>query len=463
MPLRHAHIDESVVVFYSLRVLAGSLDPAAFFDYPGFMLYALSGLFRAAAGIARLAGQVGDLSSLLAAHLAGDSDLFFLTGRLFSAAAGTLAVLLTYRIGTRWDGRFTGTAAAALLATDRLNVQHAHYATTDVVAALFTLAAVHLLLEYWEDPSPAAGAWAAVSVGLAAATKYYPGLLAAALLPVPWRRGSRRPFRDAARLALFCAAGFLLASPYTLLAPARFAERFLHLFPKIVGGGGGGTEYLLPTLGHLWRHAGPAGLAAVAGAALAWRSGPRSWRLIGALAAGSTVFFGLWRAQLPHYTLMVYPLLFLLAAFGLARTARLRPWLPSAAASALFLWSAAHTAGFLRLVSAPDTRFAAKEWVVRNVPAGSAVLRFAHTPEFGPRDPYRVRVDWRNERLADGALPAPGEFDLLLYATYAPETDPNVRRLTDRYPMVASFTDPRPSFPHHPSVFALRGDPAHAR
>ncbi len=54
MPLRHAHIDESVVVFYTVQLLTGGGNHGVFFDYPGFFLYGLAAVFRGALWMGRL-------------------------------------------------------------------------------------------------------------------------------------------------------------------------------------------------------------------------------------------------------------------------------------------------------------------------------------------------------------------------------------------------------------------------
>src|SRR5688572_12134038 len=101
MPLKHGHIDESVVVFYSLRVVAGDPNPRVFFDYPAFFLYALAALFKGALAAARLAGPgVPSNAEVLAAYTRGDGLLFLLgMGRVLSAVLGGLTAVVIARLG----------------------------------------------------------------------------------------------------------------------------------------------------------------------------------------------------------------------------------------------------------------------------------------------------------------------------------------------------------------------------
>src|SRR5262245_12919600 len=168
LPLRHAHIDESVVLFYALRVVAGDPNPQVFFDYPGLFLYVLAALFQVVLLGARLAGAVPDAASALAAYTRGGLDLFTPAARVLNAGLGVATVFWVYWMGRRRGGFYTGVTAGLLLAVNRLHVLHSHYATVDVAAALLSLLALDRILDFWETSEFRTGAWAAFLVGLAA-------------------------------------------------------------------------------------------------------------------------------------------------------------------------------------------------------------------------------------------------------------------------------------------------------
>jgi hypothetical protein len=356
----------------------------------------------------------------------------------------------------RW-GFFAGLSAALLWAVNPLAVQHAHYATVDVAAAFLTFLAVDRLALYWEEGARSDGFRAALLVGLAAAAKYYPGALVLFLLPAPFAVGDVKPVRTALSLGALSAAVFLAASPYVLLSAPAFVQRFAHLFPKIVGGGVRESRFLLPTLMGLFVNAG--GWACAAGAAgllLFFRSVGRGDKLLGGVFLFLLLFFGAWSVQAPHYALALYPILFLAAGRALSECGRFQRALPVGGLALLLAASLPGTTRFLKRLSTPDTRLGALAWSREAFPSGSRVLRFAHTPEFSPRDPFQVTVDWENRRLDEGAAALSVEgFDYVLYASYAPAADAAIPALSSRFRLLRRFTEPQASFPHDPAVYVF--------
>jgi hypothetical protein len=254
--------------------------------------------------------------------------------------------------------------------------------------------------------------------------------------------------------------GFFLGSPFTLLSLGDFFGRFAHLAPKIVGVPGRSFPYA-PTVVHLWREAGPAFfVAGLGGLVLSLREGGDG-RWMGILFLTLFIFLGFWAVQSPHYSLALYPLLALFALRFVERLARGRRALAVGLTAVLVAFSIPATLRELRYLGTRDTRLAAGDWVRANVPAGSRLLRFAHTPEFTPRDPYVVKVDFKNEALQDieREFSNPeGLFqgrDCVIYSSYSRENDPVVEALESRMKLIHREAGPPPRFPHHPVVFVF--------
>ncbi|MBL0058209.1 MAG: glycosyltransferase family 39 protein [Elusimicrobia bacterium] len=460
LPLKFAHIDEAVVIHYSMRIVAGALNPG-FYDYPGFFLYLLAGLFRILGTLHGVLGGAG-MDELAGLYYAGSADFFTLAARALTVGFALLTIGLTFSMGRRRGGAWVGFGAASLLAVNALHVRESHYGTVDVAAAFFTLWAMDRILDFGLSRRVRDGGEAAFLVGLAAATKYYPGILFAPLVLLPWWARHERPVYASAVVSLLTAAGFFCGSPFTLLAGGEFAARFAHLAPKIVGVPNS-SAVILPTLANLWRNAGPAALGAGVlgiGYALAEKG---VWRLLSVLWLTLFAFLGLWRGQAPHYSLALYPPLFLFAFRAAERIPRRGPAVMPLFAAILLALSVPSSLREVRIARATDTRLLAGKWVRENVPPGSKILRFAHTPEFNAGDPFSVSVDFTNRRLANASTNWEKtrddilSFDGILYSSFDPENDPVLGVLNKNLVVVHRESGFPPRFPHHPQVTLFAG------
>jgi 4-amino-4-deoxy-L-arabinose transferase-like glycosyltransferase len=442
LPLKYAHIDESVVVFYTLKGAAGTAS--GFFDYPGFFPHLFAAVLRGTCALGSLAGYPS-FASRLAAYQDGDSAFFLLAGRGLNTVLGVLTVLLVFHVGRKREGLFVGGLAALLTATQPLHVLHCHYATTDVAAALLSLLALDRAMDWRETGRRRDGLWAGFLIGLGAATKYYPGLWGLFLL-------SRTRRRETVRFAGAALAGFVVGFPEALLDLPAFAARFGLLFSHVVSPSSSGTVFFLPSLKNLFVHSGGAAfLLALADGGTAFRRGGGHRRLLPLGWMAVTLFFGLWSAQSPHYILAAYPLVFLAAARAARDMGARFPRAPGILAAVLVLTTVIPAAQTLSRLAREDTRLAAKAWVRTHVPSGARILRFAHTPDFSRGDPWTITVDFTNRRLEPGSPEGTAGYDVVLYSRF--DDQPPPAPLTDRYTLARKVAGPRPIFPHHPVVY----------
>lgn len=453
LPLKYAHIDESVVVFYSLRIAAGVFNPG-FYDYPGLFLYLLAAAFRLGAALGN-----GSFADGIARYAAGDAGAFTLTARALSVAFAGATVALLNQTGRRWGGLSTGVVAGVLLAFNPLHVRHSHYGTVDALTVLLTFWALTRLCSYAAQRTRRGAFDAGALVGLAAAAKYFPGALLAPLLAIPFVKRDRDASVFAALSFAGAAAGFAVGSPPTWLAAPEFMARFGHLAPKMVGGADGAVPFL-PTVAGLWRNAGPVALGlGVVGFWTFWRAGgERRW--FAGSWGGMLLFLGFWSVQSDHYTLPLYPGLFLMAVEGARWLSRGREKVLWALWAILILVPLPRAARVLRDLSTTDTRLRAGVWARANLPAGASVLRFAHTPEFSPRDPYRVKVDFTNQ-LLDDALTTDNmktlqDYEYVIHSEFSAGESPASRRLSRSFSLVHTESGPPSRFPHHPVVRIYR-------
>ena len=355
-------------------------NPHYFVNPPGFT-YVLHGVFAAWFGGRAAVGEA----------YATDPTQVFVLARLASALLGTLAVGLLYLAGTRLAGRRAGFLAAALLAVAFLPVFYSHLALNDVP----TLAPVCLSL--WG----AAGvlrtgrardyAVAGLGVGLAAATKYTGGIVLVPLLgAVAIHLAAPRTRGGAARgLVLAGAAallGFVAANPSAVLAFAEFREGLDYQSSRAGEAAGklgatqdSGLAYYGWTL--TWGLGWVPALAAVAAVPLLWL---RDRRVLAVLLPGVVLFalfMGLQTRYFGRWLLPVFPLLCLLAAAAAVHLSELlaagRPHLRSlllgAAGVALVAQGLLASIHAGRVLSRPDTRATTREFLVRAVPATTAL------------------------------------------------------------------------------------------
>lgn len=292
-------------------------------------------------------------------------------GRWLSAVIDVGSVLVTYWIGRRLFGRAVAQLAALLLSLTVLNIQAAHYFTSDAMSAFFATATFGCVLAGWHRRSFALFALAGLAAGLAAASKpnllLTMGFLALPVLETIRLRGLRAILPSWTRLfgtmdrtafpVLFASilSGFVaiwtfrFAQPYAFTGPSPWSFRLnpqwtadlafwrsaqegvVDLPPSVQWAERTPILFVLDNLVR-WGMGPALGIAALAGLAIlvfriaTSRSWP-SWWLLG--IAGwilfHIVFFGTGLGKVQRYLLPAYPLLVLLGAatlLGMFRWAR---------------------------------------------------------------------------------------------------------------------------------------------
>jgi hypothetical protein len=380
LPYAYNADENSHFLPHAIGMFGHGLDPGYYVNPPAYT-YLLHILLAVRFG-GRLA--VGDA-------FATDPGALWTMARAASAVLGTVAVGLLYLAGRRLAGRPAGLLAAGLLAVAFLPVFYSHLALNDVP----TLAPLCLAL--WgaagvlRDGRGRDYAIAGIGLGLAAATKYTGGIVLVALLAAAVVHGSRArgpALRGLALAGCLALAAFLAADPYVILDHRAFLDGLSHQSDASADAAGklgltqdNGWEYYLWSFG--WG-LGWAPLVA-AGLALPALAVARRWALLAFLAPAPILFvafmgsqaryFGRWLMPVLPFACLLAAIVAVMAVTAATRRApALRPALAALVAVALCGQGIVYSVHDGRVLSRDDTRGLTRDWLVRNVPAGTRIV-----------------------------------------------------------------------------------------
>ena len=357
------------------RALSIARDPNPhYFLYPSFYFYVL---FASLGGLFVMGRAFGRYESLPAfeRQFFSDPTDFYLAGRTLNVLAALATIVLTYRIAERRYGRSVARAAAFFLAVAYVHVRDSHYLKHDVPVTLLVLIATAAFERVLDRGARRDYARAGVAMGVAFATHYYAIFLAVALLLCHYVRAKL------AELGKVAAAAFVSALVFFCLSPFVFwnaSETLAHLRENravVMDRSFDAGERLIPSLGfyarvlaeQCWGY--PLLALVAAGAFLLARRGAKDVVLWGGFSVPFLTFlvftFGAGRYLNP-----VLPAMAVAAGVG---ASALGPRLRTLALLTA-LWPLFLDLQVDRLFAALDTRTVARDWIVRNVPPGSAVL-----------------------------------------------------------------------------------------
>ena len=419
------------------------------FHYPSLYFYV--GLLMSLAYWAWqfLLGNITTAQHLMASFW-NDPTPFYMLYRWFSVLCGVLTIGVAYGMGKTIAGNPLGFLAATLMATNYLAIRNSHFGSIDTFWTLSICVALWTML-YWAKslsaPSPVNEAstpqarsvpWSvSIAIGVAIGIKYPAAIL---LVPVwclacaplvtnkviHWQAIAETVLKTTA-IALLV---FLMTSPWVLLDLNQFVrdiayESSYYFTYRLKGIDPGWLFY--PKFA-LWHGVG-AGLllCSILGAWKNWKSLPRTIHIV-LLGFGLSYFLvclGPNVRVMTRYALPLVPVILLYAALGIIWVANAlgkrlqsttllpRKAIMAVLAGLLLLPSLSNSIAFDTLISKPDTRTLARDWIMSSLPPGQPVAagpRYGslHLPIRYPKlysDPMRppqpVRIEpWvNNERL----------------------------------------------------------------
>lgn len=167
------HMDEGFEVNRALQLANGSFDFSRIAK--GGYFYVLFIEYGFLFVLMKVSGFV-DTTRDFALWFVNDPSIFYLVGRVTTAVIGTLCLVLTYRLGEKYQSRGVGLLAALMLCVNILHAQHSHYITVDIPLTCLCLAAMLCIFNVADGKAVRNYFWAALFIALAATTKL-PGIL----------------------------------------------------------------------------------------------------------------------------------------------------------------------------------------------------------------------------------------------------------------------------------------------
>lgn len=388
-PLRYGHIDESVVIFYTMRFFSGDFNPNPFFDYPTLYLYLLFFCYFLFFSGGFIAGSFDSISSFIAFYNT-NAVPFILIGRLLTIVFSIGTIYLTYLLAKKLFDKKTGLLSALFLSLNWQHILSSHYATTDIAAVFFTLLSAFFVWDIYTKNDLNSYLLSGLFCGLSIATKYYGGIIFLAIILLGWK--NKKYILYSCLAMIF---GFIIGCPYAIIDFAGFSERFFDRFNLIIGsdksqlfhGFLNYPESLITGLGYF--------LVITTGSGLAFLIRNKNKQNIFLLVIISTlvVFFGSWKGLAGRYILALYPFFAIISATVISKIKN--KYLLAFTIALFLITSLPKIIKTDILLSQKDTRIISREWVVKNIPEKSKILRGPFCPEF-PNDNYITTIDWHD-------------------------------------------------------------------
>lgn len=330
-------------------------------------------------------------------------------GRLWSVFFGVLTVALSYAAGKRVGTTRTGLMAMVLMATAFLPAREAHFGVNDSLVTFLVLLAVYVSLRLFSDQRWRMYAAAGVVVGLTATAKLTGGLVALVLVTTHGMVNPVLNFRPHRKLLLAGLAAlsvfFLVTTPLWFSPDIVIEDVIKHLEFGTEGYKGAlmapatGWQFYLDVLG--WGIGWPLLLVSVVSLIAGFRRRPRLVITLVTFPIVLFLYMGGQKILFARFILPMVPLLLILAALGLSRWFAAwsfwprRPvwgWLIIGLLTAQPL---ANLIWFDHLLTMPDTRTLATEWILQELPENTIITQESYSvfPKyfmFSPDIPYKL-------------------------------------------------------------------------
>ena len=340
-----------------------------------------------------------------------DPTDIYMVGRYVAVGLGMLSVLAAYVVGRRLWGAMEGIAAAAILSFAFLPVAYSRYAVTDAAALLPVVIAMYAVIQILEDGSRRWFVIAGAATGFAIGFKYTTGLIVVPMLAaaVTQIRRDRGMVADTLLALGVMVVAFLVTTPYFLIdlgvaLDQLRAQSYAADEPKFGQEDGSAFAFYPESL--TWGLGWGVVLATAVGFVWLFRRERARALLLASFPVLLYLYLCTAERHFARWLMPTYPVLALLAGFGLAKTARSLTLKPDRQALAFGLLLAAILVQPIvadirtgALLKRDDTRAQTRDFLESELPPGARLVIEPAVPldwyrgfraGFGPPPRYRT-------------------------------------------------------------------------
>ncbi len=385
-----------------------------FFHYPGLAFY-LNFIIQAAYFLVGfIIGWFPDLAAFQRAYEA-DPTVFILLSRCLSVLFDVGTVYILFRLGTEIVNEQAGLLAGFLAAVSPLLIKQSHLVNVDTLLTFFAILSILFFYRLSEREEKKWYVWSGITIGLAASSKYNGALLLIVLTAVHFftvarndKIFAREKLLNWATAVALSGIVFIATNPFSVLSFEEFYTHFkfeeMHMGAGHLGLSSTEQTWEFYLLRSLPEHMGwPLLIAAFCTLAYLLFRRRNLFPVAGLLPVIYLTVICTWNMRADRYLLPVIPPLILLASIGIifARDYVAQWKFPEVLTPVfalpggrllmftivtviLFVQPLIGVSRYHQSVALPDTRVAAKEWVIQHMPKGSiigTILFGMHLPD----------------------------------------------------------------------------------
>lgn len=376
----HLHPDERQLILVANTVhFWDQLNPN-FFNYGSLPIYLVKGVSQF-------------LDFILGTHLANYDNMLYV-GRVLSVLFDTGTTFFIYQISLLiFKKNAPALLAAFLYAISFFPIQNSHFFVVDVFLTFFITVILYFLLKYLEKPSFKAISFISLLCGAALATKISVLIFAPVIIIAIYGGLRKNPRKGVLGVALFGVSTLMshfIFMPYAYFSFLKFTQDTLlqaqmnkdaYIFPYTL-------QYVstIPYLYYLkniflWGLGPILSFLSIGGVIFiteqylntrrAGKKIKRFWFYI-LFASFYLLYFiviGRSAVKFMRYMLPLYPFFIILAGYGLEEVKKHSKWMAVAFFGLALIW----TLSFEYIYSIPHTRITASNWILQNIPSGTAL------------------------------------------------------------------------------------------